>query len=325
MEIWHTDPSIPIIAQREFIEYNEYRERLSPFFARRAAIWSRQPIPGPSEIPPFEPVVPSITFADEYNYELGGVHFIMVHTPGETPDHATIWIPELGAVFVGDNYYEYFINNATLRGTSTRPVLGYIHALDLALSYHPTYFLMGHGTPIVSQNVVQQTVANFCDVLQYIYDETIRGINAGKDVHTLMQEIKVPDQYQIRPFFGKVEWTVRGIYHENIGWFDENPASMYALPASCVYSDIVDIAGVDALTKRAEQQLEQGEYVKVLHLTDIVLQSNPNHQMTNEIRLKTLEALKAGTRNYIERIWLDYGIRTAKERITERNIINKDR
>ncbi|OGU61375.1 MAG: hypothetical protein A2V66_15965, partial [Ignavibacteria bacterium RBG_13_36_8] len=205
MDVWQTDPSIPIIAQRDFIKYNEYWKRLSTFFARRGAIWSRKPLPDISETEPFNPVVPSITFADEYTYESGGIHFKMVHTPGETPDHTTIWIPELNAVFVGDNYYEYFINNATLRGTLTRPVLGYIDALNLTLSYNPEYFLMGHGTTVVSKNIVEETVSNFRDMLQYIYDETIKGINEGKDVYTLMREIKVPDKYKIRPYFGKVE------------------------------------------------------------------------------------------------------------------------
>ncbi|MBN2601400.1 MAG: MBL fold metallo-hydrolase, partial [Candidatus Marinimicrobia bacterium] len=210
MEIWQTDPPVPIIAQREFITYNEYWGRLAPFFARRSAIWGRKPLPDSSEIQAFNPVVPTITFADEYTYKLGGFHFEMVHTPGETPDHATIWIPELSAVFVGDNYYEYFINNATLRGTLTRPVLGYIRALDLALSYKPEYFLMGHGSALVSKNSINETVGNFRNALQYIYDETIGGINDGKDVYTLMQEIILPDTYKIRPYFGSVKWTVRG-------------------------------------------------------------------------------------------------------------------
>jgi hypothetical protein len=47
----------------------------------------------------------------------------------------------------------------------------------------------------------------------------------------------------------------------------------------------------------------------------VVLASNPDHQQANEIRLKALESLKSRTFNYIERIWLDYGIRIAKEKI----------
>jgi glyoxylase-like metal-dependent hydrolase (beta-lactamase superfamily II) len=138
---WLSDTTVTVIAQREINSCNEYRARLTPFFARRGAIWSRQQLPDSAKIHKEQSVVPTITYLDEYNFELGGLHFYLTHTPGETPDHTTIWIPELQAVFVGDNYYEYFINNATLRGTSLRPVLGYIQALDLALSYKPEYFL----------------------------------------------------------------------------------------------------------------------------------------------------------------------------------------
>jgi len=45
------------------------------------------------------------------------------------------------------------------------------------------------------------------------------------------------------------------------------------------------------------------------------LNSDPDHQGANEIRLKALEALKTGPYNYIEFIWLDYGIKMAKEKL----------
>ncbi|MBN2355649.1 MBL fold metallo-hydrolase, partial [candidate division KSB1 bacterium] len=317
MGVWRSDSTIAIIAQRAFRTFTEYQRRLAPFFARRGAIWGRKSLPDPADIKPVDYITPIITFLDEYTYQLDGLHFKMTHTPGETPDHATIWIPELRAVFVGDNYYEYFINNATLRGTSTRPMLGYIHALDLALSYEPEFFLMGHGSPLIGKRPVRETVANFRDALQYIHDETIKGINAGKDVHILMDEINVPESYRLRPFFGKVEWTVRGVYHENIGWFDENPAFMYAQPPSSIYADLVDLAGPASMVKRAQSLLDNKEYVRVLHLTDVILKADATHRETNEIRLQALQALKAGTRNYIERIWLDYGIRKCEEHVHE--------
>ncbi|MBN2431641.1 MAG: MBL fold metallo-hydrolase, partial [Acidobacteria bacterium] len=317
LDVWLNGADIPVIAQREFITYNEYCERLAPFYARRAAIWARRPLPAPDEVEPLNAPVPTVTFADEYTYELGGVHFRMVHTPGETPDHTTIWIPELRAVFVGDNYYEYFINNATLRGTNTRPVLGYIAALDLALSYKPAWFLMGHGSPVVTPDLVQRTVTDFRDALQYVHDETIRGINAGQDVHTLMREIRLPDKFNVRPYFGQVHWTVRGIYHENIGWFEENPADMYDVPASSIYPDLVDLAGADAILDRAKALIGSREYVLALRLTDVVLAADPQNRAAHELRLAALEGLKAGTANYIERIWLDYGIRLAKESLDQ--------
>jgi alkyl sulfatase BDS1-like metallo-beta-lactamase superfamily hydrolase len=260
-----------------------------------------------------------VLFADNYTYTLGGVHFTMVHTPGETPDHATIWIPELEAVLVGDNYYEYFINNATLRGTMTRPVLGYIRALDTALSYNPQFFLMGHGTPIIGRQNVRKTVTNFRNALRYLHEAAVKGLNEGKDVYTLMQQVSVPPQFGIPEFYGKASWTVRGICEEYVGWFDENPASMYGVPVASIYPDIVELSeGSTRIVGRAEELLKGGEFVKVLHLTDVVLSQEPENQRALSVRLKALDSLRARSRNYIENIWLDYGIRRAKEKLHAR-------
>ena len=312
-EAWRAGADIPVIAQRKYREYVAYKNELAGFFARRNAIWARQPIPAAPPAPPPPAAEPTVYFVDSYELEVGGVHFRMIHTPGETPDHATVWIPERSAVCVGDNYYEYFINNSTFRGTQIRPVAGYIRALDTALDFAPALFLPGHGAPLAGRRQVAETAGRFRDALKHVWTETVRGINAGKDIHTLMREVRLPPELAMPQFYGKVEWTVRGIYQELVGWFDENPASMYALPPAGVYADLVELGGADAIVRRADEHIERQEFVQALHLTDVVLAREPHHAPANTVRLKALEGLKAGTRNYIERIWLDYGIRTAKE------------
>jgi glyoxylase-like metal-dependent hydrolase (beta-lactamase superfamily II) len=312
MKVWKTSDKIKIIAQREFLNYIKYKDRLSGFFARRNAIWRRKPIPEGEAPPQQTKIEPNFFFADSYKFELGGTHFELYHTPGECPDHTTIWIPELEAVFVGDNYYAYFINNATFRGTTVRPMLGYMNAIKKALDFKPKFFLPGHDKPIIGKDHIKNKVTKFYNTLEYIHNETVKGMNRGKDVYTLMQQIKLPSEYQIAPFYGKVSWTVRGIYNEYASWFDENPATMYSLPSSSVYSDIVKLTGgADKILKIAGEYLIKKEYVKTLHLTQIVLTDEPENKKANEIRLKALKGLKAGTYNYIERIWLDYGIRSA--------------
>jgi hypothetical protein len=96
---------------------------------------------------------------------------------------------------------------------------------------------------------------------------------------------------------------------------------MYATPPGSVYPDIVRLAGgPDSLLKITEGYFENEEYVKILHLTDMILEGNPHHRETHEVRLKALKALKARTRNYIELIWLDYGIRLSEEQIKAADI-----
>src|SRR4029453_4119703 len=84
--------------------------------------------PGGSGAPP---VQPTRTFDDRMELALGGVTFQLLHTPGETPDHLSVWIPQFKAVFVGDNYYDSFPNIYRLRGTRPRG------ALDYDESHHP--------------------------------------------------------------------------------------------------------------------------------------------------------------------------------------------
>ena len=61
----------------------------------------------------------------------------MLSTPGETPDHLTVWVPKYKAAFIGDNYYESFPNIYTLRGTKPRWALDYIASLDKVLALKP--------------------------------------------------------------------------------------------------------------------------------------------------------------------------------------------
>jgi alkyl sulfatase BDS1-like metallo-beta-lactamase superfamily hydrolase len=310
---WRGETGIPVVAQREFQRYFEYTGELRDFFARRNAIWAGKSPSGASLEPPSPAPRPTVFFSDDYEMEIGGLHIKMLHTPGETPDQTTIWIPELKAVFVGDNYYEYFINNSTFRGTMIRPVLGYIRALDTALAFEPDCFLMGHGSPLVSRKAVKETVGNFRDALRTVYDETVKGINAGKDVHTLMGEVRLPEKLDIPQYYGKVEWTVRGIWQEYVGWFDENPATMYAQPLADLYPDLAALAGVEKLLDKARQCLDRKEYVKVLHLTEIVLKADPRAREASRTRLQALQGLKDGTRNFIERIWLNHAIRQCED------------
>src|SRR5262245_16308271 len=96
-----------IIAQKNHVELQHYLRRLNGFFARRnAAQFSlRIPDPGPWPGNYGAKIDASILFDEKYEFELGGVKFEVLSTPGETPDHATVWIPKYKAAFIGDNFY----------------------------------------------------------------------------------------------------------------------------------------------------------------------------------------------------------------------------
>jgi glyoxylase-like metal-dependent hydrolase (beta-lactamase superfamily II) len=314
-----------IIAQRNYVEFVNYVVRLEGFFAPRDAAGFSHP---QKEVGSWRgnygaKIDPNILFDDKYEFTLGGLKFELFSTPGETPDHLTVWIPAYKIAFIGDNYAGAgipepmsFPNMYTLRGTRPRPALDWINSIDRVLALKPEIVLNGHGDPILGNKEITRRLTRFRDAMQYVHDETVKGMNAGKDVFTLMREIKLPASYNLTELFGKVSWSVRGIYDGYAGWFDTNPSTMYELPVSSIYSDLVKLAGgPEAVARMAQEKLEAVKPVEALHLTDVVLANDQNNHAALEVRLKALQYLRDHCKNYIEAGWLEYGIKEAKNRL----------
>jgi alkyl sulfatase BDS1-like metallo-beta-lactamase superfamily hydrolase len=314
-----------IIAQRNYVEFLNYTTRLDAFFApRNGATFHRTYEVASSWAGNYGAKIdPTILFDEHYEFTLGGEEFQLFSTPGETPDHLTVWLPAYKIAFMGDNYTGIampepmsFPNIYALRGTKPRWALDWINSIDKVLSLKPDIVLSGHGDPIVGNAEITRRLTRYRDAIQYVHDEVVKGMNAGKDVYTLMQEIKLPASYDLSQVFGRVSWSVRGIYDGYAGWFDMNPATMYALPPSSVYPDLVKLAGgPEPLVRLALEKLEAGKPVETLHLTDVVLAYDHKNGAALDARLRALNYLRERCENYSEAGWLDYGIRITKEKL----------
>jgi|TARA_B110000879_G_scaffold38204_1_gene53345 alkyl sulfatase BDS1-like metallo-beta-lactamase superfamily hydrolase len=135
-------------------------------------------------------------------------------------------------------------------------------------------------------------------------------MNQGKDVYTLMEEIKLPADLDIGEGYGSIAWSVRGIFENYIGWFDGNPATMFSTPPSDVYPDIVALAGgADAVGKLAMAYFESDAFELALHAADIALKANPTNETALNARLAALNKLLENSDNSNESGWLRFGIR----------------
>ena len=313
IDSWARDKEVPVIAQREIVDFISHNNRLRGFDSRRLAIQSGTPLPQSVEVGAATPIPATVLFDESHSFKLGGIHFEFFHIGGETPDQAVIWIPELKAVFIGDNYYSSFPNISTLRGSPPRPALEYIKALEKALSLEPEVLLPGHGDPLLGRDNIRLKLTKYRDAIRYVHDATVQGMNEGKDARTLAREITLPQELRLPQSFGRVSWTVRGIFEGYAGWFDENPSSMYMLPPSSIDAELVRLCGgTDVLARRALELAQNGDEVRALYMTDIVLAVDPGHKPTLEARLSALKSLLAKCGNFIEANWLKYGIRTVE-------------
>jgi len=306
---WRRSGEAPVIAHRDHAELRDYFDRLAGFFAFRNSMFGQ---PADTSVPPTRPPVTQ-TFSDRFVYELGGTRFELLHTPGETPDTATIWIPELGAALVADNFYDSFPNLATLRGTHPRWALDYARAMDTVLALEPTVLLPGHGEPVVGRAEVARRLREYRDAILHVHDATVRGMNEGKDPLTLMREVRLPEGSEVKETFGRVSWAVRGIWDQYAGWFDGRVASMYAEDVGAAFPELVSLAGgPDAVAARAADVLDAGRALEALHLADVALAAAPRHRDALGTRLRALERLREATSNWIEHQLLSHAIEEAR-------------
>ena len=80
-----------IAASRNFWQY---QRQLAGFFASRNAAQFGGAARPAANAPAAAPIEPTKTFDERMTFGIGDVSFDLLHTPGETPDHLTVWIPQ---------------------------------------------------------------------------------------------------------------------------------------------------------------------------------------------------------------------------------------
>jgi alkyl sulfatase BDS1-like metallo-beta-lactamase superfamily hydrolase len=293
--------------------------RISAFRAMRSAFaWSdaiakalqyiQQNVTG--GIPPQSTPTPDLTFDDRYELELGGLRLELLWTPGgETTDSMVVWLPDHEICFTGNLFsalFGHFPNLVTIRGDRYREALTFIESLERVLALEPEMLLPGHGGPVVGKETIRAELTRLRDAVRYVHDETVKGMNHGKDVHALMREIELPPELDVGEGYGKVSWSVRAIWESYAGWFHHRSTTeLYDVPAKAVHTDLVELAGgADAVAERAAARLEAGEPAEAIHLAEVALSAAPTHIATLEVMIAAHEQLEAESENFWLTQWL---------------------
>jgi alkyl sulfatase BDS1-like metallo-beta-lactamase superfamily hydrolase len=189
-----------------------------------------------------------------------------------------------------------------------------VASLNRVLALDPELVLPSHGAVIRGRDEIRRRLTKYRDAIQYVHDATVKGMNEGKDIVTLMRDIKLPPELAIGESYGRLTWSIRGIYEGYVGWFDGNVSTMFG-PPSQAYGEMVKLAGgVDAVAARAAG-LAATEPLNALYLTDMALAVDGNHRGALQARIQALKTLDAASNNSNERGWLAAGIREAERRL----------
>ena len=265
--------------------------------------------------------VPSITFEQEYRFELGGERFELFAVPGgETVDSLALWLPDRGACFTGNLFsalFGHIPNLVTIRGDRYREALGFVESLEKVLALDAEVLLVGHHDPLVGRAVIRRELERLRDATLFVHDETVKGMNEGKDVHTLMREIVLPPHLEVGQGYGKVAWDVRAIWENYAGFFHHRSTTeLYGVPAESVHADLAELAGgSDAVAARAAERLAAGEPQDAIHLVEVALGGDPANSSALKVGLAAHRQLDAESENFWLSAWLRKEIASLEARL----------
>jgi len=327
--LWQEEGTL-IVAHRQFVEEQRYLTELDPYFYDR----NRTLFPWMPEEPAdigllnYRGIEPDIEVGEgeTFRFQLGGVTFEAMGTAGaEGADNLVLWMPEQKILLTGDYFgpqFPQFPNVFTMRGEKVRKPMEYVASLDRLIPLKPEIVVPSHLNPTVGADEIEAGMTRIRDAVQYVHDATVAGMNAGKSVYQLMDEIQLPPELDLVQNHGKVDWAVKSIWEYYATWFHfDSTTELYPVPARDVYADLGAAAGEEALLSLAQTYLGRGDAVKALHVIEVALAAWPDNLAALGLRQQALESLlasaEAGVRNDYEIYWLKARLADTRERLGE--------
>ena len=252
---------------------------------------------------------PTRTFSgDELSLTVAGVRLQLLYTPGETMDAISVWLPEKRVLMPGDDFFRAFPNIGPIRGARLRTPEDWIASLEKLIALGPEHVVPSHTRPILGGAAARAALTAYRDGIKSILDQTIQGMRQGERPDELVQHVKLPphlaENSYLQEFYGGVEWTVRAIYADRVGWFDGNASNLFPLPEKDRAARLVRlIGGPDQVVARARDALDAREFKWAAELADYVLANDSANAGAKRIKAQALielgeRQINAIARNY---------------------------
>lgn len=163
---------------------------------------------------------------------LAGLRVEVTHAPSDADDSVTLWFPEIG-VCVNNIVWPVLFNIFAIRGEEYRDPQGLLAGIDHVLGLGAEHLIGAHGPPLSGAGDIRARTTRYRDSIQFLWDQTVRGMNRGLTADQMAHAIRLPaacdDDYLTTEFYGVAEHHVRQIAAGVRGWFDGDPARLFAL------------------------------------------------------------------------------------------------
>lgn len=266
--------------RRMFYQYGALLDR-SPFGHVDQAIGKGVAAGSSGLIPPTIEIV-----ADIEEHTVDGVRMVFQNTPGtEAPAEMNTWFPDLKAFWAAENIVATVHNIYTLRGALVRDALEWSRQINKALylfGHEAEVMFASHSWPRWGNERIREVMRTQRDAYAHLNNGVMHLANQGVTINEIHRVYQVPESLQrnwaARSYHGSVEHNSRAVINRYLGYWDGNPATLVPLaPRESAPLFVEMMGGAQAITARAEQLMDVGDYLLAIEILNKLVYGEPEH------------------------------------------------
>ena len=215
-------------------------------------------------------IAPTHTFNEPTRATIGGLEVEMTPAPSDANDSITIWFPEI-KVCINNLLWPTLFNVFAIRGEEYRDPRILIEGIEQMIGLEAEHLVGVHGPPLSGSQQILDDLTQYLDSIQFIWYQTVRGINKGLTLSEITELVQLPKKYENRyftqQFYGLVEHHVRQIHSGLRGWFDGDESTLFPLPASKRAEKLIaGFGGIEKVREEITKALEEDDLRWALEL-----------------------------------------------------------
>ena len=197
---------------------------------------------------------------DEGAITIAGESVLVRHSPSDSDDSINFFFPNT-QVCVHNTVWPVLFNVFAIRGEEYRDPRVLIPGIDNIIAWAPEHLVATHGPPLSGRDRIRETSERYRDSLQFLWDQTVRGINKGWTMDEVASRVALPALYdqdhRTSERYGVGEHHVRQIYAGLRGWFDGEESKLFPLqPHERFEKLIAGFGGRGEVAKQATAALD---------------------------------------------------------------------
>ncbi|BBX05467.1 alkyl/aryl-sulfatase [Mycolicibacterium aichiense] len=257
--------------------------------------------PSTGEVAIIVPTIDITTTGEKHTID--GVEIEFQMAPGtEAPAEMHFYFPKFRALCMAENATHNLHNLLTLRGALVRDPHGWSGYLTEAIETfadRTDVVFASHHWPTWGQDNIVEFLSLQRDLYAYLHDQTLRQLNQGYTGIEIAEGFQMPPAlhkaWHAHGYYGSVSHNVKAVYQRYMGWFDGNPARLWAHPPEAIGPRYVEaMGGADRVVELARAAAESGDYRWAATLLDHVIFTDEQHAGARELYADTLEQLAYG-------------------------------